>query len=125
MSEDIEIRKLSTFETASDGSAVRLLIEDAAGREMGLVLAIDCLTSLLMTLPKIASIAVTRANNDPDARIAYPMSEFKLELSPENMRILTLGTPDGFRVSFSLTEELSEELGYAHLDGMGLRVAKH
>ena len=46
-------------------------------------------------------------------RITYPVTEFQIELSPGNFRILTIGTPDGFTVSFSLTEELSQELGEA------------
>jgi hypothetical protein len=125
MSEDIVIQKLNTFETASDGTAVRLLVEDSEGRDVRLVLAMDCLTSLLMTLPKIASTAVSRAHNDPSLRITYPMSEFRIELSPDNLRILTLGTRGGFTVSFSLSEELSEELGYAHLDGLGQRIRRH
>ncbi|HEX9588332.1 MAG TPA: hypothetical protein VGA15_11395 [Bradyrhizobium sp.] len=35
------------------------------------------------------------------------------------MTILTIGTPDGFTVSFNLTEELSRELGEANLKGYG------
>jgi len=46
-------------------------------------------------------------------------------LSPGNFRILTIGTPDGFTASFSLTEELSQELGEAHLNGVGLRAKTH
>jgi hypothetical protein len=58
-------------------------------------------------------------------RITYPVTEFQIELSPGNFRILTIGTPDGFTVSFSLTEELSQELGEAHLNGVGLRAKTH
>jgi hypothetical protein len=43
-------------------------------------------------------------------RITYPLREFEIELGPDNLRILRIGTPDGFTVSFSLTEELSQEL---------------
>jgi hypothetical protein len=41
------------------------------------------------------------------------------------LRILTIGTPDGFKVSFSLTEDLSLALGQAHLDGAGQRAKTH
>jgi hypothetical protein len=41
----------------------------------------------------------------------------------ENWR--TPATPDGFTVSFSLTEELSQELGRAHLEGGGHRAKAH
>jgi hypothetical protein len=58
-------------------------------------------------------------------RITYPAAEFQIELSPGNFRILTIGTPDGFTVSFSLTDELSQELGEAHLKGIGQRAKTH
>jgi hypothetical protein len=58
-------------------------------------------------------------------RITHPAAEFQIELSPGNFRILTIGTPDGFTVSFSLTDELSQELGEAHLKGIGQRAKTH
>jgi hypothetical protein len=67
-----------------------------------------------MTLPTMAASAIKRADNDPTMRITYPATDFQIELSPGNVRILTIGTPDGFTVSFSLTEEFSQELGEAH-----------
>jgi hypothetical protein len=48
-------------------------------------------------------------------RVTYPLSQFQIELSPAGTRILTIGTPDGFTVSLSLTDEISRELGEAHL----------
>jgi hypothetical protein len=103
---DIDVRRLINFETATDGTAVRLVIEDIAGCTIGIILTIETLSALLMTLPTMASNAVKRAHNDPAMRITYPVTEFQIELSPGNFRILTIGTPDGFTVSFSLTEEL-------------------
>jgi hypothetical protein len=125
MATDLEIRKLIHFETASDGTAVRLIIEDSMGDPTGIIMPIDILTALLMTLPAMASSAVKRANDDPSVRITYPLREFQIELSPDNLRILTIGTPDGFTVSFSLTEELPQELGEAHLKGIGARAKTH
>jgi hypothetical protein len=58
-------------------------------------------------------------------RITYPATDFRIELSPGNARILTIGTPDGFTVSFSLTEELSQELGEGHLRGIVRRAKTH
>lgn len=122
---DIEIRRLVNFETATDGTAVRLLAEDTADRPIGIILTIETLSALLMTLPKIASNAIKRAHGDPAMRITYPATDFQIELSPGNARILTIGTPDGFTVSFSLTEEISQELGEAHLKGIGQRAKTH
>src|SRR6202048_2457247 len=118
---DIEVRRLINFETATDGTAVRLLVDDVAGRTVGIIFTIETLSALLMTLPTVAASAIKRAHNDPTMRITYPATDFQIELSPGNVRILTIGTPDGFTVSFSLTEEFSQELGEAHLKGIGQR----
>ena len=106
-------------------NCVKLIVTDIANREIGIILRIETLTALLMTLPAMASSAVKRAHNDPNMRITYPLREFEIEFGPDNLRILTIGTPDGFKVSFSLTEDLSLELGKAHLDGAGQRAKTH
>lgn len=125
MANDVELGRLVNFETAIDGTAVRLLAEDISGCAIGIVLSIESLSALLMTLLRIASEAIKRLHNDSTMRITYPATDFRLELSPGNARILTIGTPDGFTVSFTLTEELSQELGEAHLSGIGQRAKTH
>jgi hypothetical protein len=125
MATEIEIRRLINFETATDGTAVKLVVEDFRGRTVDIILAVETLTALLMTLPTMASRAVQRAHDDSRLRITYPLREFLIESTTDNLRILTIGTPDGFRVSFSLTEELSHELGEAHLKGSGHRAKTH
>jgi len=95
---DIEVRRLINFETAADGTAVRLLVEDIAGRTIAIIITIETLSALLMTLPRMASNAIKRAHNDSAMRITYPATNFQIELSPGNVRILTIGTPDGFTV---------------------------
>ena len=125
MANDIEVRRLINFETATNGRAVRLMAEDIAGRTIGIIFTIETLSALLMTLPTMAASAIKRAHNDPTMRITYPATDFQIELSPGNVRILTIGTPDGFTVSFSLTEEFSQELGEAHLKGIGQRAKTH
>lgn len=125
MATDIQVDRLINFETATDGTAVRLLVDDVAGRTVGIIFTIETLSALLMTLPTMATSAIKRAHNDPAMRITYPATDFRIELSPGNVRILTIGTPDGFSVSFSLTEEFSQELGEAHLKGIGQRAKTH
>ena len=122
---DVEIRKFINFETATDGTAVRLVAEDVAGRTVGIILTIETLSALLMTMPRMASDAIKRAHGDPTMRITYPATDFQIELSPGNARILTIGTPDGFTVSFSLTEELSQETSEGHLSCIGRRAKTH
>jgi hypothetical protein len=45
---DLEVRGLLNFETATDGSAVRLIVEDVAGQRVGIVFTIETVTALLM-----------------------------------------------------------------------------
>jgi hypothetical protein len=125
MTTEVEIKRLVNFETAADGTAVKLIVRDVANRTFSIILKLETLSALLMTLPTMALSAVKRAHNDPTMRITYPLREFEIELGPDNLRILTIGTPDGFTVSFSLTEELSQELGRAHLEGGGHRAKAH
>ena len=125
MTTEVEIKRLVNFETAANGTAVKLIVRDVANRTFSIILTLETLSALLMTLPTMALSAVKRAHNDPTMRITYPLREFEIELGPDNLRILTIGTPDGFTVSFSLTEELSQELGRAHLEGGGHRAKAH
>jgi hypothetical protein len=125
MTTEVEVKRLVNFETAIDGTAVKLIVRDVANRTFSIILTLETLSALLMTLPTMALSAVKRAHNDPSMRITYPLREFEIEFGPDNIRILTIGTPDGFTVSFSLTEELSQELGRAHLDGGGHRAKAH
>lgn len=125
MISEIAVVKFQTIETAADGTAVRLTIEDHNGQTVGIVLPIEMLTSLIMTLPTAASNAVKRFYNDPSMRITYPLTSFEIELSSDDIRILTMGTDGGFSVCFSLSAELSAELGRAHLEGRGGRARTH
>ena len=65
MTADLEVRKLVNFETATDGTAVRLIVEHSVGQSVGIIFTIETLTALLMTLPTMASNAVKRTHNDP------------------------------------------------------------
>lgn len=103
------------FETTTDGTAVKLLAENAAGRAISIDMKIETLTALLVTLPKMASKAIERWQGNPRTRILYPLTDFRIDPSEDDRRVLTLGTQEGFTVSFSLGEELSEKMGHAHL----------
>jgi hypothetical protein len=60
MGAGIDVRKLTRFETADDGSSIKILVEDAIGRPASLSFPIECLTSLIMTLPAMVTAAVQR-----------------------------------------------------------------
>jgi hypothetical protein len=122
MGRDIEVRKLTRFETADDGTSIKILVEDATGQPATLSFPIECLTSLIMTLPRMVTAAVQRQQKDPTLRVTFPLEQFEVELSPDlDTRILTLTTPDGFAVSFSLSEEQCRGIGCAGLERTGTR----
>jgi hypothetical protein len=113
---NLEVRSLVGFETATDGTAVKLFVEDVAGRDICIVMKIETLTALLVTLPKMASNIIKRWQSDPTTRVTYPLTDFRIELSEDDRRILTLGTLEGFTIPFSLGEGLSLKMGHAHLE---------
>lgn len=125
MAIDIEVRRTNQLRNRHGRNGRQVAVDDVAGRTVGIIFTIETLSALLMTLPTMAASAIKRAHNDPTMRITYPATDFQIELSPGNVRILTIGTPDGFTVSFSLTEEFSQELGEAHLKGIGQRAKTH
>jgi hypothetical protein len=111
MSSDIDIKRLARFETGEDGASISLIGEDVSGRSIRLTFPTDVLSSLIMTLPQMVTAAVQRSRNDPSARLVYPLAESRIELSTDlSTRILTLKTPDGFTVSFAVSDDQFREL---------------
>ncbi len=111
MGAEFEIAELTLFESAQDGTSVRLGMKDAAGRPLSLRMPLECLNQLMMTLPGIVRQAMQRRYRDPSLRIVYPVTQFQVELADDGeTRILTLETPDGFSVSFGLTEAQCREI---------------
>jgi hypothetical protein len=105
MDNEFSIREMTQVDTAPDGSMIRLSMNDASGRPVALVLPFKCLNQLIMTLPNVARQALQLQHGDPSLRVVYPTSRFRLELADDfETRILTLETPDGFSVSFGLTQ---------------------
>jgi hypothetical protein len=114
MAARIDVRKLIRFETADDGSSIEMLVQDSAGRSASLSFPIECLTSLIMTLPGMVTSALQHRQKDPTLRVVFPLQEFDVELSSNlDTRILTLKTPDGFAVSFGLNEDQCRRIGCA------------
>jgi hypothetical protein len=108
---EFDIDELTCFESAEDGSSVRLSMKDEVGRPLSLRMPLECLNQLMMTLPGIVRQAVQRRHRDPSLRIVYTLARFQVELADDSeTRILTLETPDGFSVSFGLTEEQCREI---------------
>jgi hypothetical protein len=112
VSAEFAIGEMTRFETAEDGSSIRLDMEDVSGRLVSLHIPFQCLNQLIMTLPAMVRRALQQQRGDPSLRIVYPASRFQVELAGDfETRILTLETPDGFSVSFGLTGEQFREIG--------------
>ena len=112
MTTHIDGDALTCFEVAKDGSSIRMDIEDTSGRPASVTLPTRCLNQLMMTLPRMVTAAVQRLHRDRSLRIVYPVEKLCVELSSDlRTRILTLETPDGFNVSFSLSEEQCGDIG--------------
>ena len=101
---DIEAETLTTFEVTPDGRRIRLNAAAADGGPVSLSLPSECLNQLAMTLPRMASEALRRRYNDDSLRIVYPTGAWRIErgAGDGDSFILTLGTPDGFEVSFAI-----------------------
>ncbi|MCW5255280.1 hypothetical protein [Verminephrobacter aporrectodeae] len=109
---NINVARLVTFQSSDDGTCIRMFTEDSVGLASTVTLTLECLQSLTMTLPAMATSMIQRSQNDPTVRVTYPVDRFQIELSADmRTKILTLTTPDGFSVSFSLNEEQCQELG--------------
>lgn len=118
----VDAAALITFEVSDDGQAVRLNLEDRDGRAVTVLLPMPCVTSLIMTLPAIQAQALRAAYADPSLRVAYPAERWALERSSEaGCLLLTLSTPDGFQVCFSLESEALAAMARAAASPDGLR----
>jgi hypothetical protein len=109
-----EVRSLVGFETASDGTAVKLFAEDVAGRETAISMGIETLTALLVTTTEDGfqcHQALAERSPNPDSRCADRLPHGSESGPPPNPPV-----PDAGRLHdpFSLSEQLSERMGRAH-----------
>jgi len=104
MSNDIVAETLTKFEVTPDGAHVRFHAKSPEGSPVSMSLPTECLTQMLMTLPRIALEALQKRHSDESLRIVYPAGSWRVEQSvqSENTFIVTFGTPDGFEVSFGI-----------------------
>src|SRR5271170_274838 len=113
MSKWIEGTKLTTYEVAQDGTAVCLRFQDRDGTPAALALPTECLSMLLMTLPRIIQQAIQAQHRDPSQRLVYQLGSWKLEQAADDTLILSLSTTDQFEVSFNLAPSELERIAAA------------
>lgn len=110
-------KALTTCQVDPTGHSFRIVMEDADGRPASVVLPTDCLRSLLMTLPNVIEQALKARYRDDTLKIVYPMGGFSLQAAAgSDSRILTMTTPDGFKVSFALSPEDAGGLAMSLVD---------
>jgi hypothetical protein len=111
MAMEIVGKALTTYQVDSAGHSFRLNVEDIDGRPASMVLPVDCLRSLLMTLPGLIEQALKARYSDDTLKLVYPVGDWSLQAAAGDDRlILTLATPDDFKVSFALTGDDAESL---------------
>jgi hypothetical protein len=99
-------KALTTCQVDPSGDSFRLGFESVDGHPASVVLPTDCLRSLLMTLPNVIELALKARYRDDTLKVVYPIGGYSLEAAAgSTSSILTLTTPDGFKVSFALTPE--------------------
>jgi hypothetical protein len=100
----IDASTLTTFEVDEVGARLRICAEDAYGRPVSMSLPSESLRQMMMTLPRLAQTALRRRYCDDSMRVVYPRPRVRIELGsgPDELFIVTLGTQDGYEVSFGL-----------------------
>src|SRR5262245_15461473 len=103
MPKEIDADAVTTYEVTADGMQFRLNLRQPSGEAAVITLPTDCLNQLVMTMPCIAAEALRKRYRDGSLRLVYPLGDWSLATSDGDTHlILTLGTPDGFRIAFAL-----------------------
>jgi hypothetical protein len=97
-------KSLTDCQVDPSGELFRLNIACVDGQPASVVLPVECLRSLMMTLPDAIERALQARYDDDTLKVVYPMGGWSIHSAEgsEGM-ILTITTPDGFKVSFKLT----------------------
>ena len=113
MTNDFGVQSLTTAETAADGHCIRLNFIDTSARQASLTLPTDCVHQLIMTLPQLLSKALRAETSDDSVRAIFTLGVWRLEKAAESgVYILTMITPDGFEVAFSLSALSLAEMSF-------------
>jgi hypothetical protein len=108
------VQSLTHFSVCCSGRHVEVGFTDQTGEPVALELPQECLSTLLMTLPRMIEMALRRRTGNPELRQVYPLGGWQLHLGSEpHSLIISLATPDGFSVSFCAPFEQAAELGEA------------
>ncbi|MBR2536948.1 MAG: hypothetical protein IKE66_12830 [Hyphomicrobium sp.] len=110
----VDVKKLSDYTVAADGTTISLGIIDATDGNVQLTMDVDQLGMLVMTLPGLIEKALRAKYRDATLRYCHPTGTYMVEqASDPNSLIVTMKTPDGFGVSFSMSRQQADVLGDA------------
>jgi hypothetical protein len=103
---DVVGEELTKFELSDDGRRLRLGFTCPGGTARTLDLPTNSLQSLITSLPRMMEESLKLRYQDKSLRLVYSTSSIRVEMGSDRKSfILTLVTPDGFAVSFGLSEE--------------------
>jgi hypothetical protein len=104
MTNELGMRSLTTTEVGADGRRIRLNFIDTRARQASLTLPTNCVHQLIMTLPQLLSKALRAETSDDTVRAVFTLGAWRLEHAADSgVYILSMITPDGFEVAFSLS----------------------
>ena len=109
----IDGSRLINCGVTSDGQTVHLDLVDSVGQQLSLCLRFHQARTLTMTLPQLLTFALKAQTGDESARYVFTLTQWRLEAAADSRLIITLGTPDGFEVSFCMTLQDCRELARA------------
>jgi hypothetical protein len=110
--QDLTGHHLTTFTIDSDGCHFQLSFVCHDHTLGSLRLPTECLTQLVMTLPRMMTQALQKRYADNSLRLVYPVEEMRIEQPSESKSVIvTLVTHDGFDVAFGFSRRQLTELG--------------
>jgi hypothetical protein len=113
MPDMVRVAGLTTCEIADGGAQIRLHMLDETGRPVTLALPTQLASSLILTLPGLMDRCLRELRGDA-TRLVFPMHCWTLEAAAAaEAFILTVETPDGFRVAFAVSMDDARGLAEA------------
>jgi hypothetical protein len=103
---------LTTCGVLKGGQGITLGLLDENGAEITVQLPFDHAQAMVMTLPGLLALALRSITGDDSARYVFALDAWLIEQSNDRTGlILTLGTPDGFKVSFNIPANACRSMG--------------
>ena len=109
----VEVRELTNYQIAPDGSSVLLNLIDSEGHT-GVIVPLEQLKELALSMPQIAEQAFQTANGVPSLRLVHELDEWQLEkASQDGVAILSMKIRGGFSISVAISLRDLRDVGEA------------